>query len=119
MEMPLQLPCPVCVDDGRFTQSFNWKHSPTSCNGGGGGLMLDDDATIRCTASNCQTTWNLIDSLWGCPHHSNPDSSSAHSYEYRKASYVATVEALRFACSKYKNTPGQAWFDRLMRNLDN
>jgi hypothetical protein len=111
MEMPLQMPCPVCVDEGRYTESINWHHSSTSCSAGGARLMLTDEAKIRCTG--CQRTWSLLNSKWGCPRH----SSSAHSYDFKQASYSATVEAIRFACTKYKNHPGQAWFDRLMRNL--
>jgi hypothetical protein len=111
MEMPLKMPCPVCVDEGRYAESFSWSHHSGSCPAGGGKLMLNDYAKLRCTG--CQKTWKLLDSLWGCPGH----SSGSHSYEFKKASYYATVESLRFACQKYRNHPGQAWFDRLMRNL--
>lgn len=110
MEMPLKMPCPVCVDDGRYNESFTWTHH--SCKGNGR-LMLNESALVRCTG--CQSTWKLTDSLWGCPFHSQ--SGGRHSYEFKKASYYATVEAIRFACHKYRSHPGQAWFDRLMRNL--
>jgi hypothetical protein len=114
MEMDLKMPCPVCVEDGNFTKTFTWYHSSTSCpRGGGRVLQLDDTAIIRCPA--CQRTWSLLSSLWGCPVHSG--HSGTHSYEYKHASYSATVDALSYACRNYKNHPGQAWYDRLMRNL--
>lgn len=109
--MILKMPCPVCVDEGRYTETFIWNHYKGSCMAGGGKLMLNDQARIRC--SGCQKTWHLTNSKWGCPGH----STGRHSYEFKKASYFATVESIRFACQKYRRHPGQAWFDRLMRNL--
>ena len=110
MEMPLRMSCPVCVHEGRYTESFTWTHH--NCKGNGR-LMLNENAIIRCTG--CQSRWKLLDSLWGCPGHSN----GRHSYEFKKASYYATVESIRYACQQYRNHPGQAWFDRLIRSLEN
>ena len=58
--MPLKMPCPVCVDEGRYAESFSWSHHSGSCPAGGGKLMLNDYAKLRCTG--CQKTWKLLDS---------------------------------------------------------
>jgi hypothetical protein len=116
MEMDLKMPCPVCVDEGRYTQSHTWNHATHSCSSGGKRVLrIDDSGYIRCPA--CQRKWGIMGSRWGCPHHSQNPRNGPHSYDYRAASYAATVNAIQFACAKYKNQPGQAWFERLMRNL--
>lgn len=111
MEIRLKMPCPVCVEEGRFNTSSYWRHATHACPAGGGTLMVNEFAMIRC--AGCQRTWHITSARWGCPNHAH----NQNLLEYRTASYSVTLETLRYACSSMRGDAGQQFFDRLIRNI--
>lgn len=107
----LQIPCPVCIDEG-ITKNVNsariikWRHATDE-----GALFLDETATIYC--DNCSHTWFIGDSRWGCRDHSDGDE-----LDYRSASPEATAIAVAKASYQLRTQMTAWWFQQLLDKLD-